>query len=563
MPVFYPSIDFDEPAVCDNAGEHAERRVLEALQELEDKWRIFHCFEWRDFDDRAGERAGEADLILFHPDLGILVIEIKGGGVAQNDGEWWYVSLFDGTRHKMDMSPLSQARRNRYYLYDKLKGTSLGHDILPHTAFTHTAWFPDITWQGDLPPELPSGAFVLDFRHLNNPAQHIRKILRLSNPHAKRWSQAEIALLVRTLAPEVNLLPPLGIVLGTLRDKLFKMTQGQLNALRALRKQKRLLVEGCAGSGKTLLAVTLAREHVGEGKRVLFTCFNKNLAEFVAGEFKGLISIDAFNFHELVRRICEKVGVAYAVPEDEAQRRVFFDSECAELLDRASQLISEKYDTIIVDEAFDFRETWWIALLSLGCRDCAVYAFYDRNQNVFNEGSQWRPPFEAEPIVLDMNVRNTRPVGEIALKLGKIREVPKYAVNQGPDPEIKTYGSVEEVPVILKGLVSDLITKRKVPPDEIVVLSPYKYDSKRLGIKDLIDSSKDLFTLSMGKGTGKIRVGTIQAFKGLEADVVILCGIDGHLPACSPANLYVGATRARVLLQVISQRDYLPHMKNT
>jgi len=40
----------------------------------------------------------------------------------------------------------------------------------------------------------------------------------------------------------------------------------------------------------------------------------------------------------------------------------------------------------------------------------------------------------------------------------------------------------------------------------------------------------------------------------MEADVVILSGIDGKLPGCSPANLYVGATRARVMLQVIRQK---------
>jgi superfamily I DNA/RNA helicase len=51
------------------------------------------------------------------------------------------------------------------------------------------------------------------------------------------------------------------------------------------------------------------------------------------------------------------------------------------------------------------------------------------------------------------------------------------------------------------------------------------------------------------------RIGTIQSFKGLEADVVILCGIDGKLPGCSPANRYVGATRARVMLHVIKQRE--------
>jgi thymidylate kinase len=39
----------------------------------------------------------------------------------------------------------------------------------------------------------------------------------------------------------------------------------------------RLLVEGCAGSGKTMLAVTLARAHAAQGKSVLLTCFNRAL----------------------------------------------------------------------------------------------------------------------------------------------------------------------------------------------------------------------------------------------------------------------------------------------
>jgi superfamily I DNA/RNA helicase len=55
------------------------------------------------------------------------------------------------------------------------------------------------------------------------------------------------------------------------------------------------------------------------------------------------------------------------------------------------------------------------------------------------------------------------------------------------------------------------------------------------------------------KEQNKIRVSTVQSFKGLEADVVILCGIDGHLPACKPANLYVGATRARSMLYVLQK----------
>ncbi len=79
--------------------------------------------------------------------------------------------------------------------------------------------------------------------------------------------------------------------------------------------------------------------------------------------------------------------------------------------------------------------------------------------------------------------------------------------------------------------------------------------SEHLLIKELVEKEGLFTTTVKGGSNSKVRIGTIRSFKGLGADVVILCGIDGKLPGCSPANLYVGATRARVLLQVIKQRE--------
>lgn len=554
MAIFYPPFDTDDPVKVDKAGDHSERRVLEALSDLDDSWRVFRDLQWREIEGKSIERSGEIDLIIFHPELGILIIEVKGGGVRTENGEWFYKSIFDGSERKMDSSPFDQARRNHYYLLNKLKGPAIGHEFLKSTAFTHTAWFPDIQWTDAIPPEVPNGGFILDSRHLQNPAKHLRKILNQSTPKSASWSSGQTDSLIRTLAPEVNLIPPLGVVLGTIKDKLYKMTEAQINALRALRNQKRLLVEGCAGSGKTLLAVRLAQDHINEGKKVLFTCFNKNLAEYVASEFQRDDRIDVLNFHELVKRLCEKHKVPYEVPGDEDNKRHFFDAESADLLEKASQFVSSKYDTIIVDEALDFKETWWIALEALAGKDFSYYVFYDRNQNLYNENEKWSPPFDAAPVVLDTNVRNTKPIGDFAHKIGMINEKTEYAVAGGPKPDIRHYTDINAIPSLLKGVLDELIRKQKAAPDEIVMLSPYKYDSSRLGIKHMIDEEKNLFTTDMvKKGQGKIRVGTIQAFKGLEADVVVLFGIDGSAHACKPANLYVGATRARSMLWVIQK----------
>ena len=214
-----------------------------------------------------------------------------------------------------------------------------------------------------------------------------------------------------------------------------------------------------------------------------------------------------------------------------------------------------RYDTIIVDEALDFQETWWIALECLGKPEGSFYAFYDMKQDLFTDREIWQPPFAAEPIRLDMNVRNTRPVGEYALKLGRMNEKLEYAVTDGPKPEVHVYADAADLAQKLHTLVTDLIGRRKVAPDDIVVLAPYKPDNRKLALNELIALHGKVYTTEMVGAAGKVRVGTIQSFKGLEADVVILCGIDGHEKACKPATLYVGASRARSLLHLFRHKS--------
>jgi len=535
-------------------GRKAECAVLNALGNIDDKWIIFHGLEWRELDRTDGERIGETDVVVFHPDLGILCIEIKSGGVICENGQWFHESFMDGSRMPMRLSPFSQARRNMIAVRDKLTRILLGRDALKETALTYTVWFPDITWTASLPADVPNGSFILDTRHIRNTAQHLRSILTQAKPHVKPWTPQQAEILIRTLAPDVNLIVPLGVKIGELRDRFLKPVKEQLGIIKALRKQKRLLVEGCAGSGKTVLAVQLAREHSLAGKKVLFTCFNKNLADYIAAEFGDSLPVDVLNFHKLVETMCNKHDIAFEVPTEREAQVKFFDSVCPELLYHASQFVEDKYDTLIVDEAFDFKPDWWVAVEALGKDDKSFYVFYDKNQGIFPGEHSWSPPFSAEPVILDVNVRNTKPIGDYAMKLGKIAGAGTYAIETGLAPTFKTYKDVAEIAPLLRMMVQDLTGKGKVAPENIVVLSPYKYSSDHLMIKDLVEK-EGLLTTSTTDFSSKVRFGTVSSFKGLEADVVILCGLDGKLPGCSPATLYVGATRARVMLQIIGKID--------
>jgi len=557
--LFYPPIDFTQPVDIEKAGDYAERKVLESLEVLDDSWHIFHATDWRSFDKYKELRVGEVDLVIFHPHLGLLFVEIKGGGIKLESGKWYYQDALSGVlKAPMKMSPIGQANRSHRYFVERFQKTILNQRILNNTAITYTAWFPDIEWSAPLPPDVPNASFLLDLRHLNDPEKAIRTILTQVCPNSEKWSQQEINTLIQVIAPEVNLMPPLGVTLGNIREKLFRMTDNQIEALRALRNTNRLLVEGCAGSGKTLLAVRLAHDHLLMGKKVLLTCYNKNLAAYLLGEFEGCENIDVINFHELVRKRCEQFGIPYDVPKEAVALPDFFRNTCPDLLEQSLNLDNARYDSIIVDEAFDFLDTWWIALEGLGADDCALYAFYDTNQGVFNSKEGWSPPFKGVSIPLETNLRNTRPIGEFAAKLGQMADTSSYAENKGPLPEVIVYSTPAEMVKQVLKIISELVgVKGRVKADDIVILAPYKHTSSHVGLATIVEDNPKQFTTVMSSApAGRIRVGTIQTFKGLEADVVILCGVDGQMPACKPANLYVGASRARSMLYLLHHKDF-------
>ena len=177
MAQFYPPVDFNKPPIIDKPGDYAEFKVLNSLNSLDDSWHVFHGTDWRTVD-KHGERVGEVDLIIFHPDYGVLFVEIKGGGVKLEAGKWYYQDNYTGEiKAQMKMSPIEQAARSRYYFYPRLEKTTLGKGILKKTAFTHTAWFPDIEWNVPLPPEIPNSTYLLDSRHLEKPENAITAIL--------------------------------------------------------------------------------------------------------------------------------------------------------------------------------------------------------------------------------------------------------------------------------------------------------------------------------------------------------------------------------------------------
>src|SRR4029453_2516719 len=201
--------------------------------------------------------------------------------------------------------------------------------------------------------------------------------------------------------------------------------------------RRRAAVIGPAGSGKTLLAISVAQQLATAGHRTLFTCFNRRLGDHPrvwVGEVEG---IDVATFHELCVRLAKEAGVELP-PEEAGPRSPYFEHRPPEALAEAATRLGPRYDAIVVDEGQDFREWWWPALLSLQTDPDAglLYVFADENQNLegggLPRGGRVRGGGGGGGGPVLPNLRNTKQMGEFFSVFYKGEKKP---IARGPEGE--------------------------------------------------------------------------------------------------------------------------------
>ena len=64
-----------------------------------------------------------------------------------------------------------------------------------------------------------------------------------------------------------------------------KLLKEQSAVLNFLDEQRTAVINGAAGTGKTLVAVEKAKRHARRGEKVLFLCFNSQLKDYLSENF--------------------------------------------------------------------------------------------------------------------------------------------------------------------------------------------------------------------------------------------------------------------------------------
>lgn len=593
-------------------GALGEALVYRELAKLPDDWVVIHDY-WRYYLGKKDTHVNyELDFIVLVPGKGFVVIEVKNWYAAEvRQGEWWFMAR-KGQYIKMEhkLSPLHQA-----YLGAK----KLNSELCQVRRFAD--WYTSAERRGGR-VEFHGLAVLLnqtaeellplaesvekDAACAQENAVPLRDLYICGEDSLKDNLQARIEKLFSKdprkqylpLEPKhikqiVSYLLPSFHLKGDPAsfNRILEDATASVHSLLPMLESCHggISVTGCAGSGKTWIAVReISRLYAlhGASKRILFLCYNAALAEHMRrlpelhdGVASGVV--DVFPFPSLCQEI---VRTPFA---DRAEQRAWFlslhsEHDLSAVADVLHKLRPEhRYDYIFIDECQDFQFSWGFVVTALRKLTTKIYYFSDDNQNIFVQGASrgFLPPTPTQ-IRLRRNLRNSAEIARFssAMLSREHRMLPLDA----PGLKVEIYRASEDVHErarlvsfwidrLLHGSSSDRGERRVgVRPHQIVVLSPYA--SYKMTEQGEIPSPKCALPLvprvscrrpgcsaesllSLWETDESIVMGTtIRAFKGLEADYVILVDVDSPLAddkALTQNDLYVACTRAKYGLVII------------
>jgi hypothetical protein len=536
----------------------SERVVYESLHGLPAGFIVLHSFPWlRPTRDLAGEplREGEADFVILHPDRGLLVLEVKGGNPELIGRRW-------SRSGKELRDPFDQARRSRYALLDAIEERT--RNGIHRGLFAHgdVVVFPHARFVGSLPANSDPRILI--------DATDIAKLPSKIEDAFKAWSRRDTHLtpkqfseLLDALMPKLRLMRCATAEVSAEHHRIVQITLDQRATLLGLLENDRVLVEGTAGSGKTLLALEFAMTLADRGERVLLLCYNRHLCAWLQEQARhdprtnrtGAL-LEVSTFHACARRLAQRAHIDFDVPSTGEQ--TFWDEEVPLIMEQAIEVLrargrTESFNAVVVDEAQDFAPDWWVTIESLlsGGSMGRLYAFLDLNQSLRGVAKFPPVPLSAR-FRLTTNCRNTKAIAHSGASLARLEVRLLPGSPKGEAPAIRRAGSSSAEAGLVLAEVRQLLLQG-IKSHQLALIGPSAHSKgalarhKEVGGVPLVEDASD-----WRRGAG-ILVTTARAFKGLEADVVIAYGLGAFSTLFTPTDLYVAWTRAKHRLFLICQ----------
>lgn len=552
----------------------AERRLFELFRSAEgsEAWICLHSLG---LGRHEYQRAGEIDFLLI-TNCGIFVLEVKGGGIARKDGRWAFINRYN-ERFETSRGPFEQARSAMFTLERRLRehfghGSRIGRLLMGYGVMAPDCRLraqisqcegtenPSLVYDADDCPS-PLSRFV---DRLTQATRTVQTIPRLAPNDEDR------ATVVQFLRGNFDAVIPLSVQAESVYERIQALEPAQYAVLDAIREEPRLVIQGGAGTGKTILALENARRAAWEGRRVLLLCYNRLLRGWLHDRVRditgpGRIEVRTVpgHLHQLIQRssLRPEFEKRFAAAANDGER---FQRLIPEYGALAALENDPDHEFLIMDEAQDMlthpvvdaldaclegglaRGHWRIFLDSND--QAAVYGQFDREALA-------RVHFAGRQMVLTLNCRNSKEIAIETRMLTRPRAFAPSHIDGGP-VRYEWYNDQAGHTNALRRLLDSLTGDHGLRPGQITILSPHATPDWLGDLRAVLDCplrylDEDDARLLMARRLTSLSFCPVSGFKGLENDIIVLTDIADVDKDWARAVLYVGMSRARTQLFMV------------
>ena len=495
----------------------------------------------------------EADLVVLLPNVGVVVLEVKGGSVwfgpkdVHNQGEpaWWQSG--GGVRQ---IHPVDQASSSKYALRAYVEADprwSRGRLGWAHAVVTPHSPFPADFATPDCPRWLLHARDDMD-----DLVSRLEETARIGRQGAAAPTHDDIELISEILRGRGFTGRDANAEALERQSVADRLTTEQAMLLQVTRLLNRVEVRGGAGSGKTVLALAQARELTRgrqgrPAQRVALLCYSIGLAEFL----KRQVETWPRNHRPAFVGTYEELGALWGIAPGDPDDSDFWEHRLPQqMAESAATLPSGKrFDSFIVDEAQDFADNWWTPLLRAmkDEDDGGLFVYSDENQRIFARFGQ--PPVPLVPLVLDHNLRNTRQILEAFGPLAPTRMTSRGGDGVSVDfVACKTEDALESA----DEAVDILLDAGWFPGNIALMTTGHRHEVQ---VREIERLGKRGYWRTFWDDDEEVFYGHVLGCKGLERPAVVLCLNEKAGRDRSREKLYVGMSRATDQLIVVGDPD--------
>jgi hypothetical protein len=562
---------------CKSTGERMIFDMLKKDSFTED-WVVLHSLNLSQHTKRL---YGEIDFLLLIPNAGVFVMEVKGGDVRCKNGEWEFIDRHGNVNR--NKSPFNQARDAMFSLQTEIKKEFGVKHRFTKIQFGFLVAFPQVNfdkhsveyqqWQIFDKTNYNSNHETF-FKNLIQQFTEKHKTQLWFSPTESLPSRQDLEELCHFLRGDFMRVRSAKERLTEFDSQVKTYTEEQFDVLESIQLNERSLIQGSAGTGKTMIAIESAIRAAEEGKKVFLTCYNRIIGEWMQKQLEGWNNITVSSLHSYLVELTK--GFDYDKIQENKQD--FYSKHLPNLMKEFFKIgVKGKFDKLIIDEGQDLIREEYLGLFDsmltsgLANGDWEIYGDFER-QAIFAQ----LPKSDMLDLLkvfghhskhlLRINCRNTKEIGEETSLISGF-EKPPFLLEylEGLPVAYHFYRNEVHQKQILSEQLNKIV-EESLPSNELAILSPKKFENSC--VKSFPGYSiKEIKTANEVSTTQKyFGFATVQSYKGMESNYILITDIEDLSSEVAKSLLYIGMSRARygliLLISETMQSQYYDILKN-